>query len=63
MERVWTYRQFIVYDDDFVYPDFIVKYRRDFSAALNFWGPLLQRVSLICIKLRQLSTFTGTQRA
>jgi len=23
-----TYREFIVYDDDFVYPDFIVKYRR-----------------------------------
>ena len=25
-----TYREFIVYDDDFVYPEFIVKYRRDF---------------------------------
>ena len=24
-----TYREFIVYDDDFVYPDFIVKYRRE----------------------------------
>ena len=25
-----TYREFIVYDDDFVYPEFIVKYRRSY---------------------------------